>query len=140
MKHIQIYENFQEGPMKKPQGFFSKVAQGAKHALGFENKDDRAKLESLQRALTADSKYGWVQNVREIEPGVIVAWVADNSVTVNKNVPEILYKGKELDLHNLQEEADFIYGMLARVKAESDFKNVREPFLKSQIDSDSIAH
>ena len=110
MKHIQIYENFHQGPMRKPQGFFSKVAQGAKHALGFENADDRAKLESLHRA--ASPEYGWVQSVREIEPGVIVAWVADNSVTVNKNVPEILYKGKVLDLHNIEEEVDLLYGML----------------------------
>ena len=115
MKHLQLYENFQEGPMKKPQGFFSRVAQGAKHAMGFENEDDRKSLESLQRALSTQNRYGWVQNVREIEPGVIVAWVADNSVTVNKNVPEILYKGKELDLHNLQDEADFLYNMLIEI-------------------------
>jgi len=113
MKHIQIYENFHQGPMRKPQGFFSKVAQGAKHALGFENADDRAKLESLHRALAASPEYGWLQSVREIEPGVIVAWVADNSVTVNKNVPEILYKGKVLDLHNIEDEVDLLYSMLS---------------------------
>lgn len=115
MKHIQVYENFQEGPMRKPQGFFSKLAQNAKHSLGFENEDDRKSLESLQRALSTHNKYGWVKNVREIEPGVIVAWVADNSVTVNKNVPEILYKGKELDLYNLQDEANFLYNMLIEI-------------------------
>jgi hypothetical protein len=115
MKHIQLYENFQEGPMKKPQGFFSKMAQGAKHAMGFENAEDRKSLESLHRALSTSNRYGWVQNVREIEPGVIVAWVADNSVTVNKNIPEILYKGRELDLHNLQDEADFLYNMLIEI-------------------------
>lgn len=120
MKHIQLYENFHQGPMRKPRGFFSKVAQGAKHALGFENADDRAKLESLYRALETQNKYGWITNVREIQPGVIVAWVADNSVTVNKNVPEILYKGKELDLHNLQDEADYLYGVLSRMNTPED--------------------
>jgi len=115
MKHIQLYENFQEGPMKKPQGFFSKMAQTAKHAIGMENKEDRASLESLYRALSTQHRYGWVKNVREIQPGVITAWVSDNTVTVDKNTPEILYKGKELDLHNLQDEANFLYNMLIEI-------------------------
>jgi hypothetical protein len=126
--------------MKKPRGFFSKMAQGAKHALGFENKDDRKALESLERALAGSAKYGWVTNIREIQPGVIVAWVTDNALTIDTNTPEILYKGKELDLHNLQDEADFLYGTLSRMKSDLDFKDVREPFLKNQIDSDSISH
>jgi len=115
MKHIQIYENFQEGPMKKPQGFFNKMIQGAKRSVGIENKEDRSSLESLQRALGASRRYGWVKNVREIGSGVITAWVADNSVTVDKNTPEIIYKGKELDLHNLQDEANFLYNMLIEI-------------------------
>lgn len=112
MKHIQIYENFQEGPMRKPQGFFSKVAQGAKHALGFENDEDRRSMDKLKNALIAPRKYDWVKNVKEIKPGVVVAWVAENSVIVDVNIPEILYKGKELDLSNIQKEADFLYQTL----------------------------
>ena len=112
MKHIQLYENFQEGPMKKPQGFFSKVAQGAKHAMGFENKEDRASLETLKNAFPGAPRYGWVKNVREIKPGVVVAYIADNSVIVDINLPEILYKGKELDIANIQDEANFLYNTL----------------------------
>lgn len=112
MKHIQIYENFQEGPMRKPQGFFSKMTQGAKHALGFENDEDRRSMDKLKNALIAPRKYDWVKNVKEIKPGVVVAWVAENSVIVDVNIPEILYKGKELDLSNIQKEADFLYQTL----------------------------
>ena len=36
MKHIQVFEQFKEGPMEKPKGFLSKMIQGAKHSLGFE--------------------------------------------------------------------------------------------------------
>lgn len=102
--------------MKKPQGFFSKIAQGAKHAMGFENSDDRKELDSINRALTASYQFEWAKAIREIKPGVIVAWINDNSITIDKNTPEIIYKGKELDLHNLQEEADFLYDKLLRLQ------------------------
>jgi hypothetical protein len=56
------------------------------------------------------------------------------------NAPEIMFKGKVLDLHNTEEESGFLYNALMRLKADSDFKTVREPFLNKQIDSDSIAY
>jgi hypothetical protein len=37
---------------------------------------------------------------------------------VDANTPEIMYKGKELDLHNLQDEADRLYTTLVRRKTE----------------------
>ena len=118
MKHIQLFEDFQEGPMQKPQGFFSRMAQGAKHALGMENKDDRKSIETIHTAIKDSHKYNWIKNVREIKPGVIVAQVADKSLVVDANTPEIMFKGKELDLHNLQDEADRLYTILVRMKEE----------------------
>jgi hypothetical protein len=53
-----------------------------------------------------------VTNVRELRPGVLVARIINGSVLVDKNTPEIIYKGKELDLRNLQDEADFLYTKL----------------------------
>ncbi len=44
MKHIQLFEDFKQGLMKKPQGLFSRITQGAKHAMGMENKEDRKSL------------------------------------------------------------------------------------------------
>jgi hypothetical protein len=116
MKHLQIFEDFKSGPMEKPKGFLSKMAQGAKHALGFENNDDRKSVESLYRVLTSSYQFDWSKGIREIKPGVIVGWVNDDSVTVDKNTPEIIYKGKSLDLHNIQDEADFLYDKLLRLQ------------------------
>jgi superfamily I DNA/RNA helicase len=140
MKHIQIYENFQEGPMRKPEGFLSKLAKGAKHAMGYENEEDRKSLRSIHRAIGDTDKYGYVTNVREIQPGVVIASLLNTSVTVDMNAPEIMYKGKVLDLHNTEEEVGFLYHALMRLKADSDFKTVRAPYLNKQIDSDSIAY
>jgi len=112
MKNIQLYEDFKSGTMKPTQGFFSKMAQGAKHAMGMESKEDREALDKLHNAIKSSPNYNWVKNVREIKPGVLVARIIDNSVLVDKNSPEIIYKGKELDLHNLQDEADFLYTKL----------------------------
>jgi hypothetical protein len=118
MKHIKIYENFQEGPMRKPEGFFSSIARGAKHAMGFEKEEDRKSLESIHRFLNDNYLYDWVKNIREIKPGVIVAWVNDSSITVDKNTPEILFKGKVLDLHNTEDEVDSLYNRLMRISQE----------------------
>jgi hypothetical protein len=119
MKHIKIFEEFQEGPMDKPQGLLSRIAQGAKHAMGFENEMDRKNLESLHRALTASSKYDWVKGIREIKPGVIVASVNDNSVTADMVAPEIIYKGKQLDLHNLKDEVKLLYDRLMKIQRDA---------------------
>jgi hypothetical protein len=119
MKHVQLFEDFKEGPMEKPKGFLSKMFTGAKHAMGLENTEDRKSLDSLYRAVSPNAQqYGFVTNIRELQPGVIVAWVNDTSVTVNKNTPEIMYKGKTLDLHNTQMEADYLYSRLLRIKEQ----------------------
>jgi hypothetical protein len=115
MKHIKIYEQFKEGPMEKPKGFFSKMIQGAKHSLGFENQQDRKDIDSLHRAIDSSREYDFVNNVREIKPGVIVAYVANSSVTVDINTPEIMYKGRVLDLNNTDEEAEYLYNRLRRL-------------------------
>lgn len=116
MKHIQIFEDFKEGHMEKSKGFFSKIAQVAKHSMGLENNDDRKTLGSIQHALTASYKFNWAKAIREIKQGVILAWINDNSIVIDKNTPEIIYKGKELDLHNLKDEADFLYDKLLRLQ------------------------
>ena len=120
MKHVQIFEDFKEGPMEKPKGFLNKMFTGAKHWMGLENEEDRKALEKLYNATSPSAQqYGYVSNIREIQPGVIVAWVNDTSVTVNKNIPEIMYKGKTLDLHNTQIEADYLYTRLMNIKNRS---------------------
>lgn len=110
MKYINLFEEFQEGPMQKPKSFFSKIVKGAKDVMGVENKEDRKSLESLHK--TISDMPSFVKNVREIKPGVIVAWILDNSITVDKNTPEIIYKGKTLDLHNTTSEAEYLYNKL----------------------------
>jgi hypothetical protein len=119
MKHVQIFEDFKQGLMAKPQGFLSRLAQGAKHAMGMEKKEDREALESIHRAFKADSEYmssgskdRWINNVREIKPGVIVGYIDNRPLTVNQTIPEIYYMGRNLDLHNIQDEVDFLYKKL----------------------------
>ena len=116
MKHIEIYEQFKEGPMEKPKGFFSKMIQGAKHSLGFENQQDRKDIDSLHRTLNASNEYDLIRGVREIKPGVIVAYISNGNVTVDINKPEIMYKGRVLDLNNMEEEADYLYSRLRGVQ------------------------
>lgn len=114
MKHLKIFEQFKQGPMEKPKGFFSKMIQGAKHSLGFENEKDRKDLETLHRTINSSPEYGFISNVREIKPGVIVAYLTNDTVTVDVNKPEIMYRGRLLDLNNMDEEAEFLYNRLNR--------------------------
>ena len=114
MKHIQVFEQFKDMPMEKPQGFFSKMVQGAKHSLGFENQTDRKDLDALYRTISASSEYDFINGVREIKPGVLVAYITNGNVTVDINIPEIMYKGRVLDLNNVEEEAEYLYNRLKR--------------------------
>lgn len=116
MKHIQVFEQFKDMSAEKPQGFFSKMMQGAKHSLGFENEKDRKDLDSLHRTIDASNKYNLISGVREIKPGVLVAYIDNGNVTVDVNTPEIMYKGRKLDLHNMEQEAEYLYNRLNRLK------------------------
>jgi hypothetical protein len=40
----------------------------------------------------------------------------DRGILVDINTPEISYQGKELDLHNLKDEAKSLYDKLMRMK------------------------
>jgi hypothetical protein len=113
MKNLKLFEDFVDAKIKKP-GFFGKMISGAKHAMGMEKKEDREALDAIYRAIADDSKYGWISNVREIKPGIIVATINSKSVTVDQTVPEILYKGIPLDLHNIEEEVESLYRILKR--------------------------
>jgi hypothetical protein len=113
MKHIKVFEQFTEYK-EKPKGFFSKILQGAKHSLGFENQQDRKDLDTLHRTIDSSNEYNFISNVREIKPGVIVAYLVNGSVTVDVDKPEILYKGRVLDLNNMDEEAEYLYNRLKR--------------------------
>jgi transcriptional regulator with AAA-type ATPase domain len=120
MKHIQIFEDFQTGPMKKPAGLFSRLAKSAKHSMGFESEADRKSLATIYRYIRDDYQYDWVGNIREIQPGVVIAWINSNPVTVNRNEQEILYQGKELDLHNIEEEVESLFNALLKLKSSKE--------------------
>ena len=113
MKNLKLFEDFVEAKIKRP-GLLGRMISGAKHAIGMEKKEDREALDSIYRAIADDSKYGWISNVREIKPGIIVATINSKSVTVDQTVPEILYKGTPLDLHNIERETDRLYRILKR--------------------------
>ena len=112
MKNLQLFEDFVEAKIKKP-GFLGRMISGAKHAMGMEKKEDREALDSIYRAIADDSKYGWISNVREIKPGVIVAYRDNKGITVDQTVPEILFQGVPLDLHNIEEEVERLYQILS---------------------------
>ena len=114
MKNIQVFEEFTEF-REKPKGFLSKMIQGAKRSLGVENQQDRKDIDTLHRTLDASNEYGFISGVKEIKPGVIVAYLPNGNVTVDINTPEILYKGRVLDLNNTEEEAEYLYSRLSRV-------------------------
>jgi hypothetical protein len=90
------------------------MVQGAKHSLGFENETDRKDLDALYRTISASPEYEFISGIREIKPGVLVAYIANGNVTVDINTPEIMYKGRILDLNNIAEEAKSLYNRLNR--------------------------
>jgi hypothetical protein len=105
-------ENFQDGPMRKPEGFFSKIIKGAKDVMGIENPRDRKSLETIYRILDMDDSYEMVGNVREIKPRVMMAWLNGKSLVVDSQEPEILWGGKPLELNDIQGETRALFRKL----------------------------
>lgn len=118
MKHIKIYEDFKQGPLRKEPSIFQKAWKGAKDLVGIESSKDREALETIHRIIGMNDSYGFVKNVREIKPGVIVAWLNDQSLTVDTETPEIIWKGKSLDLNDLDLEANTVYRKLIPLTRE----------------------
>lgn len=114
MNHIKMFEDFQEGPLKKSPNLFQRAIKGTRNFLGMENTEDRETLNNLYRIIYKSPEY--VSNIRVIKPGVIVAWILSNSLSVDSTEqPEILYKGKSLDLQNTKEEAEELYNLLSNI-------------------------
>lgn len=117
MKHIKIFEDFNS--FKKP-SFFQKAVQAGKKFLGYEKKEDREELDRIYRAIGHRDRSDitnkpFIDNVKEIKPGVIVAWILGKSLTVDKNELTIIYNGRNLELTDMEYECDGLYHILANV-------------------------
>ena len=113
IKEQDIYlEDLNDGPMRKPEGFFSKMIKGAKDAMGIENPKDRKSLETIYRILDMEDSYDMVGNVREIKPRVMLASLAGKSLVVDSQTPEIIWGGNSLELNDTREEARALFRKL----------------------------
>ena len=113
IKEQDIYlEDLNDGPMRKPEGFFSKMIKGAKDAMGIENPKDRKSLETIYRILDMEDPYDMVSNVREIKPRVMLASLAGKSLVVDSQTPEILWGGNSLELNDTRGEARALFRKL----------------------------
>ena len=129
IKEQEVGENFKEGPMRKPEGFFSKIMKGAKDAMGIENSKDRKSLETIYRTLEMDPTYEMVTNVREIKPRVMIASLNGRSLVVDSETPEILWRGNPLELNDIQGETRALFRKLIPFATQSRMS-------KSNDDSD----
>ena len=117
MKHLKIFEDFNQ--IKKP-SLLQKAVSAGKRFIGYEKKEDRASLDSIYRAIEYKDPSGFpdksfVENVREIKPGVIVAWIIGKSVTVDTNESTIMYNGRNLELSDMDYECDSLYHILSNM-------------------------
>ena len=129
IKEQEVGEDFKEGPMRKPEGFFSKIMKGAKDAMGIENSKDRKSLETIYRTLEMDPTYEMVTNVREIKPRVMIASLNGRSLVVDSETPEILWRGNPLELNDIQGETRALFRKLIPFATQSRMS-------KSNDDSD----
>lgn len=107
MNHVKLFEEFEE--FKKP-SFLKRAFSGAKKFVGIESKEDRASIETINRTLDSD----FDKKVREIKPGVIVCNLINGNLTVDLNDNAIIFKGKELELSDMEYECQNLYYKLKR--------------------------
>ena len=112
MKPIENNEDLNDGPMRKPEGFLSKMIKGAKDVMGIENPKDRKSLETIYRILDMEDSYDMVSNVREIKPRVMLASLAGKSLVVDSQTPEIIWGGNSLELNDTRGEARALFRKL----------------------------
>jgi hypothetical protein len=113
IKEQDIYlEDLNDGPMRKPEGFFSKMIKGAKDVMGIENPRDRKSLETIYRILDMEDSYDMVSNVREIKPRVMLASLSGKSLVVDSQTPEIIWGGNSLELNDTRGEARALFRKL----------------------------
>ena len=137
MKHIKLFEEFEE--FNKPT-MFQKALKGTKQFFGIESKEDRETIEELHRKISNDiSKKGTdeliaTKNVREIKPQVIVCNILNDTLTVDKNDNTIMYKGKDLQLKDIELECDRIYQALSRFLPKPNYDIVKNTKRTRDVD------
>ena len=113
MKHLKIFEDF--NTFKKP-SLFQKAVQAGKKIMGYEKKEDREELDRIYKAIgyrDQSTNKSFIDNVKEIKPGVILAWILGKSLTVDTNESSILYNGRNLELTDMDYECDSLYQFLS---------------------------
>lgn len=110
MKHIQIFEEFKEGPMEKEPNIFQKALKGARNFFGMESEEDRKAVDKIADVIIRSPEF--VSNTRIIKPGVIVSYIVNKTITIDTIDPQIRYNGKILDLYNVGDEANYLYDLL----------------------------
>lgn len=117
MNHLKIFEDFNQ--LKKP-SLFQKAISAGKRFIGYEKEEDRLALDKIYRAIGYKDPSGmpdrsFIENVREIKPGVIVAWILGKSITVDTNESTIMYNGRNLELTDIDYECDSLYHVLSKM-------------------------
>jgi hypothetical protein len=84
---------------KKP-SMFQRLKKQGKDLMNIESKSDRQLLDNIHRMIDA----GRVDNIRQHDNGV-TAWVNNKALIVDKETPEIIYAGQELDVVDVEMEA-----------------------------------
>ena len=116
MKHIEIFEDFKNFDSFKKPSLLKRAVDAGKKFMGLEKKEDRDELEKIYKAIGyMDRSTGQklIDNVKEIKPGVIVAWILGKSLTVDKNECTIIYDGRDLELRDMDYECDALYQYLS---------------------------
>ena len=94
--------------MPKPGGIGQKLKQGARDLFNLSNKNDSETLVQIHNLI----QKGMVDNVRH-NGDAITAWLNNKALIVDRGRnPEIIYGGRNLEIADLEYEADDLYSEL----------------------------
>ncbi len=106
--HRIINEDYMQD-MPKPGGIGQKLKQGARDLFNLSNKNDSETLAQIHDLI----KKGMVDNIRRQSVDAITAWLNNKALIVDRGRnPEIIYDGHNLEIANLESEADDLYSKL----------------------------
>jgi len=105
--HRIINEDYMQD-MPKPGGIGQKLKQGARDLFNLSNKNDSETLVQIHNLI----QKGMVDNVRH-NGDAITAWLNNKALIVDRGRnPEIIYAGRNLEIADLESEADDLYSEL----------------------------
>lgn len=124
MENLLEFEEFRyKGPSR-----LDRLKTKAKDFLGIENKSDREEIERITNYINDPNNLVYMSDLRGIGDNIVQVRLAGKFVFVDKtpNDSKISVMGRELDLNDIQSEAEYLYNIINALPLDRPHDAIRK--------------